>query len=62
MVVVLLAGDQVPLMPSLELPGRVKLSPLQVGPMGSKVGVTFGVTVTVKVVVLAHSPAAGVKV
>ena len=51
---VLIAGDQVPGMPSLDVAGRVKLVPSQTGATCVKVGVTFGSTVTVIVVVFAH--------
>jgi len=36
--------------------------PEQIGATAAKVGVTFGFTVTVSVVVVAHCPASGVKV
>ncbi len=65
MVVVLLivAGDQVPLIPLVETVGKdSKASPEQIGPTGAKVGTTFGFTVIVKVVEVAHCPAVGVKV
>ena len=38
------------------------VAPEQNGPTGSKVGVVFGVIVIVKVAVVAHCPAVGVKV
>ena len=64
MVVVLsIAGDQVPVMPFVEVVGKAGIaSPEQYGPTPSKVGLTFASTVTVKVVVVAHCPAVGVKV
>jgi hypothetical protein len=39
-----------------------KLPPLQIGATAEKVGVIFGFTVIVKVVLVAHCPAVGVKV
>ena len=52
-----------PVMPSMELEGSVgAVEPAQIAAMAVKDGVTFGVTVTVRVVVVAHCPAAGVKV
>jgi hypothetical protein len=57
-----MAGDQVPLIPLSEVVGSVKTVPLQMGPTCVKVGVVFGVMVTVIVAVVAHSPLAGVKV
>ena len=56
------AGLQVPAIPSLEVAGSVKVPPLQIGAIGSKLGVACVPTVTVSVAVVAHSPAAGVKV
>ena len=38
------------------------VAPAQIGDTAVKVGVTFGVTVTLNVVVTAHCPASGVKV
>ena len=49
------AGDQVPLMPLVEVVGNAdKLPPEQIGVTAAKVGVIFGFTVIVKVVVVAH--------
>ena len=57
------AGDHVPLIPLVEVVGKAdKLPPEQIGATGIKVGVTFGFTVMVKVVVVAHCPAVGVNV
>ena len=57
------AGDQVPLMPSLEVVGSgFSVPPEQMGATAGNVGVTFGLTVTVYVVVVAHCPAEGVNV
>jgi len=58
-------GLHVPATPLLDVVGNVGAVPpeqiLNVVPK-LNVGVTFGVTVTVKVVVVAHNPAVGVKV
>ena len=59
------AGDHVPLMPFSDVAGSVGTLPL--AQMESvlpklKLGVTIGLTVTVKVVVVAHWPAVGAKV
>ena len=57
------AGDQVPLIPLVEVVGNAdKVAPEQIGATAAKVGVTFGLTVIVNVVVVAHCPAVGVKV
>ena len=57
------AGDQVPVIPLVEVVGKAdKLPPEQIGVTAAKVGVTFGFTVIVNVVVVAHCPAVGVKV
>ena len=57
------AGDHVPEMPLLDVSGRAaKVAPEQMGATAVKVGVTCGFTVIVKVVVVAHCPALGVKV
>ena len=57
-----IAGDQVPVILFVEVPGKVKAVPLQIGPTCVNVGVVCGVMVTVIVAVVAHWPAAGVKV
>ena len=64
MVAVLLsAGAQVPVIPLLEVVGNGdKVEPEQIGATAVKVGVIFGLTVIVNVVVVAHCPAVGVKV
>ena len=50
-------------MPLLEVVGKAaNVPPSQIGATAVKVGVTFGLTVIVKVVVVAHCPAAGVNV
>ena len=57
------AGDQVPVMPFVEVVGNAdKVAPEQIGATALKVGVIFGLTVIVKVVVVAHCPAVGVNV
>jgi hypothetical protein len=57
------AGDQVPVMPSSEVEGNAgAVEPAQIAAMPAKVGVTLGVTVMVRVVVVAHWPASGVNV
>ena len=50
-------------MPLVDVVGNADNTvPEQTAAMGLKVGVRFGVTVIVKVVIAAHCPAAGVKV
>ena len=57
------AGDQDPVIPLVEVVGKAdKVAPEQIGATAVKVGVTFGLTVIVNVVVVAHCPAVGVKV
>ena len=57
------AGDQDPVIPFVEVVGKAdKVAPEQIGATALNVGVTFGLTVIVKVVVVAHCPALGVKV
>ena len=57
------AGDQVPVMPLLEVVGNgARTAPEHIDATGLNVGVTLGVTVIVKVVVVAHCPAVGVNV
>jgi hypothetical protein len=54
-VLLTVAGDQVPVMPSIELEGSVgAVEPAQIAAMAVNVGVTDGVTVTVTEVVVAH--------
>ena len=65
MAVLFKAGDQVPFIgvPFVELVGKaLSVAPEQIAAIGSNVGVTFGLTVIVSVVVVAHCPAVGVKV
>ncbi len=61
-VVLFTAGDQVPLIAFNEAVGSVNDPPLQIGATCVKVGVMFGLTVTLIVAVVAHAPVAGVKV
>ena len=57
------AGAQVPVIPLVDVVGSAaKAAPEHIGATAAKVGVIFGLTVIVKVVVVAHSPAVGVKV
>jgi hypothetical protein len=57
------AGDQLPVIPLLEVVGSGdKVAPEQIGATAVNVGVTFGLTVMVKVAVVAHCPAVGVNV
>ena len=60
----LIAGDHVPFIPLLDVVGNAaKASPLQIGATAVNVGVVGEeFTVIVKVVVVAHCPAVGVKV
>ena len=63
MVVLSRAGDQVPVYPFSEVVGNAfSVPPEQIGATVENAGVMFGLTVTVKVVVVAHCPAVGVKV
>ena len=59
---VLIAGDQVPVIPFVEIVGSVNEPPLQIGAIALNVGVTGAPTFTVNVAVVAHWPAFGVKV
>jgi len=57
------AGAQVPVIPLFDVVGNaVRVAPEQIGATAVKEGVTCGLTVMVKVVVVAHCPALGVKV
>jgi hypothetical protein len=57
------AGDHEPVMPLFEVVGNAdKVAPEQIGATALNVGVIFGLTVIVNVVVVAHCPAVGVKV
>jgi len=62
-VLLTIAGVQVPVMPLSEVAGNIgETEPEQIGAMAAKPGITFGLTVTVNVVVVAHWPASGVNV
>ena len=57
------AGDQVPVIPLVEVVGNAdKTAPEQIAVTRLNIGVTLGVTVMVKVFVVAHCPAVGVNV
>ena len=57
------AGAHVPVIPLLDVVGNaVNVPPEQMGATALNVGVMFGLTVIVNVVVVAHCPAVGVKV
>ena len=56
------AGLQVPVMPLLDVVGKVKLLPAQTGAMLSNVGTIGSFTTTVNWAVVAHAPAFGEKV
>ena len=57
------AGDQDPVKPLVEVVGRaVRVAPEQISATALNVGVMFGLTVIVSVVVVAHCPAVGVNV
>ena len=62
-VVLSIAGDQVPVMPLFDVIGKALIvAPEQNGPTAENVGVIFGVMVIVNVVGVAHCPAVGAKV
>jgi hypothetical protein len=62
-VVLFKAGDQVPVNPLFDVVGNAdKVAPEQIGATALNVGVMFGLTVIVNVVVVAHCPVVGVKV
>ena len=57
------AGDQLPVIPLLDVVGKAdNAAPEQVAATCVNVGVTFELTVTVIVEVVAHCPAVGVNV
>ena len=65
MVVVVLSkeGAQVPVIPLLEVVGNgAKVAPEHIDATALNVGVIFGLTVIVNVVLFAHCPAVGVNV
>jgi hypothetical protein len=56
-------GLQVPVIPLFDVVGSTgTVAPEQIAAIAVNVGVIFGLTVTVNVVVVAQSPAVGVKV
>jgi hypothetical protein len=58
-----MAGDQVPVTALVDVVGKAaKVAPEQIADTAVNVGVTVGLTVIVKLAVLAHCPAVGVKV
>jgi hypothetical protein len=61
-VVLLTAGDQVPVILLVDVVGSVNVPPLQMAANWVNVGVMFGLTVTLIVAVVAQTPTAGVKV
>jgi hypothetical protein len=62
-VLLTVAGLQVPVIPLVDVVGKTgAVAPLQNAGTAANVGVTFGFTVTDKVVVVAQSPAVGVNV
>ena len=61
--VLIIVGTQVPVNPLLDVAGNTGAVLFwHKGPICVKVGVTVGLTVMVRVVVVAHCPAVGVKV
>ena len=61
-VVLSIAGDQVPVIPFVEVVESVNVPPEQIAAIGLNVGVVDGFTDTLNVVVVAHCPTAGVNV
>ena len=63
MTVLFSAGAQEPVIPLLEVVGNgASVAPEHIGATAVNVGVIFGLTVIVKVAVVAHCPAVGVNV
>ena len=61
--VLITAGNQVPVIPLLEVNGSAgAVAFKQISPITSKVGVVAGVTLILMVTGVAHTPASGVKV
>ena len=56
------AGDQLPEMPSMDVPGKGFAEFWQIGPIAAKVGVTGSVTKIVIGYGFAHCPGSGVNV
>ena len=48
------AGDHEPSILLVESPGRLKASPIQIGRMGSKIGVVDGFTERLSVIIESH--------
>ena len=62
-VLLTVAGLQVPVIPLIEVVGKTgAVAPEQIGAIGSNAGVMFGLTVMLKVVASAHWPGSGVNV
>ena len=62
-VVLLSAGVHMPVILLVDIVGNgVRVAPAQIGATALKVGVIFGLTVIVNVVVVAHCPIVGVNV
>jgi hypothetical protein len=61
-VLLFIAGAQLPETPFVEVVGKVIVPPTQIGAIAANVGVTLGFTVTVNVAVVPHCPAVGVNV
>ena len=61
-VLLTVAGFQFPVIPSFDVRGRTGgVAPPQIAVITEKVGVTTGLTITVRIWVVAHCPASGVK-
>ncbi len=61
-VLLTVVGLQVPVIKFVDVVGKTGLvDPEHIGAMAVKVGVTIGLTVTLREVAIAHSPALGVK-
>jgi hypothetical protein len=57
------AGVHVPVIPLLDVVGSAdKVTPEQIGATAVNVGMMFGLTIIVKVTVVAHCPGSGMKV
>jgi hypothetical protein len=57
------AGAQLPVIPFVDVVGSgASVAPKHIGATAVNVGVTFGLTVIVKVAVVAHCPAVGINV
>jgi hypothetical protein len=55
-------GDQLPVIPLIDVVGKVKLAPEQMVPIGVKIGAVFGFTTIVKLAVVLQEPEDGVNV